>query len=74
MQLAHGIPSFEVGQPEPDEDVRATDDEDRQVEQVEEEGLARREGRHDEDRGDGEELQPSDHDARSVARWLKVGV
>ncbi len=71
VELADRVARLEVGQPETDEDVRAADDEDRQVEQVEQERQAGRERGDDEDDGDDEQLELADHRGaapRSVAR------
>ena len=51
-QLVDRVPGLQVGEPEPGEDVRASDDEHAEVDQVEEERLARRERGDHEDRGE----------------------
>ena len=68
VQLADRVAGLEVGQAEADEDVRPADDEDAEVEQVEQERLAGRERRDDQDRGDGQRLESSEHRRRRSRR------
>ena len=76
VQLADRVARLEIGQAEPDQDVRAADDQDREVEQVEQERQRRREGRDDEDDGDDEQLELADHRSAptaSVAWSIRLG-
>jgi hypothetical protein len=61
VELAHRVAGLEVGQSEPDEDVRPADDQDAEIEQVEVEQVARREGGDDQHGGEDQRLQPSKH-------------
>ena len=70
VELADRVAGLEVGQAQADEDVRAADDEDREVEQVEEERPAGRERGDDEEGGDEQELEPADH-AFGLARSIR---
>jgi hypothetical protein len=68
--LADRVAGLEVSQTEAGQDVRAADDEDRQVDEVEEELPLRREGGDQEDPRDDDELEATDHGGRSI---LTVG-
>jgi len=70
VQRADGVARLEIGQPEPDQDVRTTDDQDRKVEKVEEEGQGGRERGDDEDDRDDEQLELADHRPCSSAMTL----
>jgi len=60
-QLVDRIASLEVREPEPRQDIRAADDDHAEIDEVEQERQARREGGHDEDRAEDEELQAAEH-------------
>ena len=73
VQLAHRVAGLEVRQAKPDEHVRPADDEDHEVEQVEEERLAGREGGNDQDRREDDRLEPSKHRAVPLRCRLVAG-
>ncbi len=73
VELADRVARLEVGQPEPDQDVRAADDQDRQVEQVEQERLAGRERAEDEHEGDDQQLELADHGSVTPSRDGRSG-
>ncbi len=60
-QLAHRVAGLEIGQAEPGEDVRAADDDDRQVDEVEQEAEAGRKRSDEQNRRDEKELEPPQH-------------
>ena len=68
VELAHRVAGLQVGQAEANQDVRAADDEDRQVEQVEQEGQRGRERRDHQDHGGDEQLELADHRADPACR------
>ena len=69
VELAHRVARLEVGQAEADQDVRAADDQDRQVQQVEQERERRRERGHHQDHGGDEQLELADHRADAACRF-----
>ena len=71
VELADGVPGLQVREAEANEDVRAADDEDGQVQEVEEEREAGRERGHDEDRREDEPLESSQHRGRSVGPGVR---
>ena len=64
VQLADRVARLEIGQPQAYEHVRATNDEDPEVQQVEQERITGRERGHHQDRRESERLQPFQH-----VRW-----
>ena len=67
VELADGVPGFEVGQAQAHEHVRPADDEDGEIEQVEEERQRSRKRRDHEDRDGDDQLEFSDHRVPRVA-------
>ena len=67
-QLVDRVAGLQVGEPEAGQDVRAADDEDREVDEIEEEVELGREGRDQQDRGDDEQLESADHRAHRDGR------
>ena len=64
VELADRVARLEVGQAEADEDIRAADHQDGEVEQVEQERFGRREGGDHEHDGDDKQLELADHPGR----------
>jgi hypothetical protein len=72
MELADCVAGLEIGQAQANQNVRPTDDQDGEVQQVEQERERRREGREHEDRDGYDELELSDHRVpRVVSRFWR---
>jgi hypothetical protein len=62
LELVHGVPGLEVGEAEARHEVAPAQHSEPEVDQEEEEGGARAEGRHDEGRRDDQEWQAAEQD------------